>query len=138
MGGTATLAYRDLSPTQRALLDGLPFEGNHVIDGPPGSGKSVLAAQRAVMLALTGTPTVLLTRSNLLRQALAPRVSALCSGSATATVATAYSWLARWYGPDAPRTDDGWYDWPAFCEPAALAEPGDALTLVGAEGQDLP
>ncbi|MEU5146766.1 DNA helicase [Streptomyces yangpuensis] len=133
-----TLTYLDLTPTQRALLDGLPFDGNHVIDGPPGSGKSVLAAQRAVMLALTGTPAVLLTRSNLLRQSLAPMVSTLCSSSATVTVATAHSWLARWYGPDAPRLDDGWYDWPAFYERAAVAEPGDPLTLVVDEGQDLP
>ncbi|MFD7553939.1 DNA helicase [Streptomyces sp. NPDC059835] len=138
MSETVTLTYLDLTPTQRALLDGMSFDGNHVVDGPPGSGKSVLAAQRAVMLALTGTPAVLLTRSNLLRQSLAPMVSDLCSGSATVTVATAHSWLARWYGADAPRSDDGWYDWPAFYERAALAEPGDSLTLVVDEGQDLP
>ncbi|MFJ5142050.1 DNA helicase [Streptomyces sp. NPDC088707] len=136
-----TLTYLDLTPAQRALLDGLPFDGNHLVDGPPGSGKSVLAAQRAVMLALNGTPVVLLTRSNLLRQSLAPMVSALCSDRAKVTVATAHSWLAGWYGPDAPRTDDGWYDWPAFYERAALAEPADParpLTLVVDEGQDLP
>ncbi|WP_327361405.1 DNA helicase [Streptomyces sp. NBC_01296] len=133
-----TLTYLDLTPTQRALLDGLPFDGNHVISGPPGSGKSVLAAQRAVMLALTGRPAVLLTRSNLLRQSLAPMVSALSSSGTHVTVATAHSWLAQWYGADAPRADDGWYDWPAFYERAALEDPGDPLTLVVDEGQDLP
>ncbi|MGW3054452.1 DNA helicase [Streptomyces goshikiensis] len=116
----------------------MPFDGNHVINGPPGSGKSVLSAQRTAMLALTGGPAVLLTRSNLLRQSLAPMVSALCSGSATVTVGTAHSWLSQWYGPEAPRSDDGWYDWPAFYERAALTEPGDPLTLVVDEGQDLP
>ncbi|MGA5196548.1 ATP-binding domain-containing protein [Streptomyces exfoliatus] len=136
-----TLTYLDLTPVQRALLEALPFDGNHVVDGPPGSGKSVLAAQRAVMLALTGAPAVLLTRSNLLRQSLARLVSELCSDRADVTVATAHSWLAGWYGGNAPRSDDGWYDWPAFYERAALADPVDLagpLTLVVDEGQDLP
>ncbi|WP_406114548.1 hypothetical protein [Kitasatospora purpeofusca] len=72
-----TITYLDLSPAQRASLDSLPFDGNHLVNSPPGSGKSLMAAQRALMLALTGTPTVLLTRSNLLRQTIAPVVSAL-------------------------------------------------------------
>ncbi|MFD0352781.1 DNA helicase [Streptomyces sp. NPDC127110] len=133
-----TLTYLDLTPAQRALLDGLPFDGNHLVSGPPGSGKSVLAAQRAVMLALTGRPAVLLTRSNLLRQSLGPMVSALSCGGAAVTVATAHSWLARWHGGEVRRTDDGWYDWPAFHERAALGDPGEPLTLVVDEGQDLP
>ncbi|WP_198358104.1 DNA helicase [Streptomyces fildesensis] len=133
-----TLTYMDLTPEQRASLEGLPFEGNHLVSGPPGSGKSLLAAQRAVMLALTGTPVVLLTRSNLLRQSLTPVIEALGPADGGVLVATAHSWLARWYGADAPRGDDGWYDWPAFFERAAVAEPVPSLTLVVDEGQDLP
>lgn len=134
-----TLTYLDLTPEQRASLEGLPFDGNHVVSGPPGSGKSLLAVQRAVMLALTGTPVVLLTRSNLLRQSLAPVVEELGpAGGGGVRVATAHSWLAQWYGADAPRSDDGWYDWPAFFERAAVAEPVPGLTLVVDEGQDLP
>ncbi|MFF0450628.1 DNA helicase [Streptomyces sp. NPDC004609] len=133
-----TLTYLDLTPAQRNLLDALPFTGNHLVDGPPGSGKSLLAAQRALMTALTGTPTVLLTRSNLLRQSLAPLVEALGSEDAGVTVATAHSWLAGWYGEGAPRADDGWYDWPAFYERAALGESPGGLSLVVDEGQDLP
>jgi hypothetical protein len=133
-----TLTYLDLTPDQRASLESLPFDGNHLVDGPPGSGKSLLAAQRAIMLALTGTPVVLLTRSNLLRQSLAPVVAALGPGNNSVQVVTAHTWLARWYGIDAPRSDDGWYDWPAFYERAALAAPLPALTLVVDEGQDLP
>ncbi|MEV7724869.1 DNA helicase [Streptomyces sp. NPDC087917] len=133
-----TLTYLDLTPVQRALLDNLPFDGNHLVDGPPGSGKSLLAAQWALMLALTGTPTVLLTRSNLLRQSLAPLVAALGSTDHKVTVATAHSWLANWYGSEAPRAEDGWYDWPAFYERAALAPPCAGLSLVVDEGQDMP
>ncbi|MGW2696118.1 DNA helicase [Streptomyces sp. NPDC001296] len=133
-----TLTYLDLTPQQRAALDDLPFDGNHLISGPPGSGKSLLAAQRAVMLALTSTPVVLLTRSNLLRQSLAAIVHALGPADRSVRVATAHSWLAEWYGPKAPRSEDGWYDWPAFYERAAETEPDPSLTLVVDEGQDLP
>lgn len=133
-----TLTYLDLTRDQRSVLDGLPFEGNHLISGSPGSGKSLLAAQRAVMLALTGTPVVLLTRSHLLHQALASTVHALGPRDRTVRVATAHSWLAAWFGPKAPRSEDGWYDWPAFFERAAETEPEPGLTLVVDEGQDLP
>ncbi|MFG2847355.1 DNA helicase [Kitasatospora sp. NPDC048296] len=133
-----TITYLDLSPAQRASLDTLPFEGNHVVNGPPGSGKSLLAAQRALMLSLTGTPTVLLTRSNLLRQTLWPVVSALGTEDHGVRVATVHAWLAQWFGGDAPRTDDGWFDWAAFYERAAVADHGPAPALVVDEGQDLP
>ncbi|MEU1705093.1 DNA helicase [Streptomyces sp. NPDC005706] len=133
-----TLTYLDLMPDQRSALDGLPFDGNHLISGPPGSGKSLLAAQRAVMLALTGIPAVLLTRSHLLHQSLATTVHALGPRDRSVRVATAHSWLADWYGPKAPRAEDGWYDWPSFFERAVEADPDPGLTLVVDEGQDLP
>ncbi|MFF1867266.1 DNA helicase [Kitasatospora herbaricolor] len=133
-----TITYLGLTPPQRASLDALPFDGNHLVSGPPGSGKSLLAAQRAVMLALTGTPTVLLTRSNLLRQTLAPIVTALGPEDQGVQVATAHSWLEQWYGAGAPRTDDGWYDWPAFYERAAHSGIDPGLFLVVDEAQDLP
>jgi superfamily I DNA/RNA helicase len=133
-----TLTYLDLTPAQRTCLDETPFTGNHLVSGPPGSGKSLLAAQRAIMLALTGPASHLLTRSNLLRQALTPTVTALGPRDGSVHVTTAHAWLAQWYGPNAPRTDDGWYDWPSFYQRAAQSEPDPDLTLVIDEGQDLP
>ncbi|WP_405683144.1 DNA helicase [Streptomyces sp. NBC_00057] len=137
-----TLTYVDLTRSQQASLDALPFDGNHVVDGPPGSGKSVLAAQRAVMLALTGGPTVLLTRSYLLRQSIAPLVSALGPQQDKVVVATAHSWLSRWYrecaGTDPSRTDSGWFDWSEFFQQAAVAETAHGFSFVIDEGQDLP
>ncbi|MFF9456459.1 DEAD/DEAH box helicase [Streptomyces flaveolus] len=132
-----TITYLDLAPDQRAGLDGLPFDGNHLVSGPPGSGKSILAAQRAVMLALTGTPVVLLTYSNLLRQSLAGTVHALGPADRSVRVMTAHRWLAEWYGATPPRTEDGWYDWDVLHNRAA--DPATtAPTLVVDEGQDLP
>ncbi|GAA3956321.1 hypothetical protein GCM10022384_06880 [Streptomyces marokkonensis] len=133
-----TLTYLDLTPEQRAGLDALPFDGNHLISGPPGSGKSLLAAQRAIMLALTGTPVAVLTRSNLLRQSLAATVRALGTADRGVRVTTAHAWLAEWHGGKAPRSDDGWYDWHALYERAADTGPIPGLTLVVDEGQDLP
>ncbi|WP_431995840.1 AAA family ATPase [Streptomyces griseoflavus] len=132
-----TITYLDLAPDQRAALDGLPFDGNHLVSGPPGSGKSILAAQRAVMLALAGTPVVLLTYSNLLRQSLAGTVYALGPADRSVRVMTAHRWLAEWYGASPPGSEDGWYDWDALHNRAA--DPAStAPTLVVDEGQDLP
>lgn len=133
-----TLTYLDLTTEQRSSLDGLPFDGHHLISGPPGSGKSLLAVQRAVMLALTGTPTVLLTYSNLLRQSLAGAVHTLGPADRSVRVRTAHTWLAEWYGGTPPKSDDGWFDWPALYERAAERGPVPGLTLVVDEGQDLP
>ncbi|MGW3506577.1 DNA helicase [Streptomyces sp. NPDC000994] len=133
-----TLTYLDLTPEQRTGLDSLPFDGNHLISGPPGSGKSLLAAQRAVMLALTGTPVTLLTRSNLLRQSLAAMVHALGPTDRGVRVATAHAWLDQWYGGKAPRSADGWHDWSALFDRAATTGTVEGLTLVIDEGQDLP
>ncbi|MFE4665229.1 DNA helicase [Streptomyces sp. NPDC056716] len=133
-----TLTYLDLLPEQRASLDALPFDGNHLVSGPPGSGKSLLAAQRAVMLALTGAPVTLLTRSNLLRQSLAAIVHALGPADRGVRVATAHTWLTDWYGGTVPRTGDGSYDWEACYDRAAQTGPVPGLTLVVDEGQDLP
>ncbi|MEU7093331.1 DNA helicase [Kitasatospora aureofaciens] len=131
------ISYLGLSPVQRTSLDALPFDGNHLVSGPPGSGKSLLAAQRALMLALTGTPTFLLTRSNLLRQTLATVVSALGTEDHGVRVSTAHAWLTQWFGGDAPRTEDGWFDW-AACYARAASDAGPPPTLVIDEGQDLP
>ncbi|MFE0454992.1 AAA family ATPase [Streptomyces sp. NPDC058914] len=133
-----TVTYLDLAPDQRAGLDGLPFDGNHLVSGPPGSGKSVLAAQRAVMLALTGTPVVLLTYSNLLRQSLAGAVHALGPADRSVRVMTAHRWLAEWYGATPPGSGDGWYDWDALFNRAADPASATGPTLVVDEGQDLP
>ncbi|MFD5773898.1 DEAD/DEAH box helicase [Streptomyces fungicidicus] len=133
-----TISYLDLDPDQRAGLDSLPFDGNHLVGGPPGSGKSVLAAQRAAMLALTGTPVVLLTYSNLLRQSLAGTVHALGPADRSVRVMTAHRWLAEWYGATPPGSGDGWYDWDALHNRAAETAPTVGPTLVIDEGQDLP
>ncbi|MFD6949114.1 hypothetical protein A6A08_07060 [Nocardiopsis sp. TSRI0078] len=136
------LRYLDLSPEQQHVLDELPFEGNHLVCGPAGSGKSVLAAHRAAMVALTGTPTTLISRSNLLRQHVGPAAVEL---GPEVAVRTFHSWLGSWYlgatGTQLPTFTPGGFDvdWAALfsqvMEKADLPDPG---ALVVDEGQDLP
>ncbi|WP_030674089.1 DEAD/DEAH box helicase [Streptomyces cellulosae] len=132
--------HPDLTPAQRDCLDALPLSGNHVVSGPPGSGKSLLAVHRAVHLALTGRPTVLLSRSNLLRQILRDTLQGLTVPGAPVEAATVHGWIHRRFGHDAPRTEDGWFDWTALTHRvAATLGENDAATphLVVDEGQDL-
>ncbi|WP_328422234.1 hypothetical protein [Streptomyces sp. NBC_00443] len=111
----------DLTPAQRDCLDALPLTGNHVVSGPPGSGKSLLAAHRAVHLALTGRPTLLLSRSNLLRQLLDGTLQGLTVPGTPVEAATVHGWILRHFGYGAPRTQDGWFDWAALTQQAAAA-----------------
>ncbi len=132
--------HPDLTPAQRLCLDGLPLSGHHVVSGPPGSGKSLLAAHRAVHLALTGHPTVLLSRSRLLSQLLNNILKDLAIPAAPVEAATVHAWINRRFGSDAPRTADGWFDWTTLIHRAAATfdadDPG-APHLVVDEGQDL-
>ncbi|MFJ8715766.1 hypothetical protein ACIRD9_21680 [Streptomyces violaceus] len=132
--------HPDLAPAQRDCLDALPLAGNHVVSGPPGSGKSLLAGHRAVHLALTGRPTLLLSRSNLLRQLLNGMLQGLTVPGTPVEAATVHGWVLRHFGYGARRTQDGWFDWVALAQQAAatLGE-NEAATphLVVDEGQDL-
>lgn len=137
----APVLHPDLTPAQRDCLDALPLTGNHVVSGPPGSGKSLLAAHRAVHLALTGRPTVLLSRSNLLRQLLRDTLQGLTVPDAPVQASTVHSWILRRFGRDAPGTGDSWFDWTALADRAAGDLDGDGSStphLVVDEGQDLP
>ncbi|MEU2073423.1 hypothetical protein [Streptomyces sp. NPDC013489] len=137
----APVLHPGLSQAQRDCLDGLPLAGHHVVSGPPGSGKSLLAAHRTVHLALTGRPTLLLSYSNLLRQLLDGTLQGLTVRGAPAVASTVHSWVHRHFGRDARSTDDGWFDWPALIDRAAASYGNDDPAtphLVVDEGQDLP
>ncbi|KIQ64678.1 hypothetical protein TR51_10735 [Kitasatospora griseola] len=135
----APVLHPDLTPGQQRCLEALPLTGNHVVSGSPGSGKSLLAAHRAVHLALTGRPTLLLSRSNLLRQLLRDTLGGLAVLGAPVEAATVHSWIFRRFGRDAPRAEDGWFDWTALIHRAAdtLGEDATPPHLVIDEGQDL-
>lgn len=138
---TRPLGLAELMQPQRDVLFGMELTGSHLVSGPPGSGKSVLAAQRASMLALSGEPVTLLTYSNLLKQYIAPSVAALAP-RADVSVATVHTWLGDWYQRHTGRrppmdADTRSYDWSAV-HMAATSSTESAPILVIDEGQDLP
>ncbi|MGW6137394.1 AAA family ATPase [Streptomyces sp. NPDC055140] len=139
---TGAVLHPDLTQAQRGCLDALPLTGRHLVSGPPGSGKSLIAAHRAVHLALTGRPTVLLTRSNLLRQLLQPTLSHLTVPGADLKASTVHSWIRGRFDRSAAETADGWFDWNALTAMAAASIDESEATvsphLVIDEGQDLP
>ncbi|WP_150241147.1 AAA family ATPase [Nocardiopsis quinghaiensis] len=136
--------YLELSPHQHEVLKLLDFEGNHLVHGPAGSGKSVVAVYRAAMLSLTGVPVTLLSRSNVLRQQAARLVESVAP---QVNVATFDSWLRQWFrsvtGSDLPAPEDASSPWEIDWSSALVSLAGqDEVPSPGAlvidEGQDLP
>jgi superfamily I DNA/RNA helicase len=134
-----TLTFLDLAPSQQDLLESLPSDGNHLVSGAPGTGKSVLAVHRAALLDLMGHPTVLLARSNLLGQYLT--ADAVAVGSSV-PVLTFHRWVINWYqratGNAPGRMEDGIFDWLELMAAAVSVRLGQMEHLVVDEGQDLP
>lgn len=134
-----TVPYLDLQINQQHLLECLIDEpGHHLISGPPGSGKSLLAVHQAAFLDLAGHPTVLLAHSNLLRQHLQADAAALES---SVPIMTFHSWMHQWYR-EATGTSlgarIGAFDWTSLISVAVQNAVREERTLVIDEGQDLP
>ncbi|MDX3231146.1 DNA helicase [Streptomyces sp. ME19-01-6] len=130
----------DLETEQHAVIN-LPFHGNHVITGAPGSGKTVMAVYRAWALATAGRTVTLFTRSNLLHQYLAQMAPDLTEAL---NVTTYHRWIRDFwrgcFGTVPPQTDDdGWcYDWIDMQRDCILREVRSTAHLVIDEGQNLP
>ncbi|GAA4795703.1 hypothetical protein GCM10023329_55490 [Streptomyces sanyensis] len=130
----------DLGGDQRTVVE-LPFRGSHVITGPPGGGKTVMAVYRAWALATAGREVVLLTRYNLLHQYIAQLAPEL---TGTPRVTTCARWLkALWrekFEREPPRSaeDERRYDWGEMQRSCVLRGVRVTTHLVVDEGQNLP
>lgn len=135
-------AFEDLSKEQD-LIYNLELDGNYLVSGPPGTGKSVMALYRAQVLTFDDREPALLMYNNVLQQYTAQAADTL---DIAGFVRTFHSWIWRFWREhfkrEPPTLEGNSYahDWPEMTsqffasppDPAALAD------LLVDEGQDLP
>lgn len=134
------LASAGLVQTDSSVGD-LPVEGNHLIVGPPGTGKTVQAIERTRRLVASGLRTQFLVYNNPLRQYVSRVVR---DTGIEAETSTFHSWFWIWYqkriGCPPPSLEDRFsIDWLQAWQ--ALAKFNDLRTfdaLIVDEGQDFP
>lgn len=134
--------FQQLSKEQDRI-NGLTLDGNWLVTGPPGTGKTVLALYRTKMLKEQDRPVRIILYSRLLRMYVQGALAEL--KLAESDVSTFDSWihaLFRTFGREVPRRDGGGsydYDWDAILEvigQKGLPDAGEGSLLID-EGQDL-
>ena len=134
-------AFEDLSKEQD-LIYNLDLDGNYLVSGPPGTGKSVMALYRAQVLAIDERKPAVLMYSKVLCQYNEQAADEIDVGM---YVKTFHSWFWKWWRTHyrtAPPTLPGKLfdvNWPNVSEvflnkPVAL---GSLADLIVDEGQDL-
>jgi DNA helicase IV len=134
--------FEDLSMEQDGIYN-LALDGNYVVSGPPGTGKSVMALYRAQALTFDDRRPTILMFSNLLKQFTDEAARGL---GLKGRVETFYRWMdAFWlmhYKESAPRLEsDRWvFDWQEIAVAFGRNPPakGSLADLIVDEGQDLP
>ncbi|MFD0687990.1 AAA family ATPase [Actinomadura fibrosa] len=135
-------AFEELSKEQD-LVYNLNLDGNYLVTGPPGTGKSVMALYRAQVLSFDDREPAVLMYNNVLRQYTEQAAEQIKVGS---FVTTYHKWLWKFwrerYRESIPTLASSSYDpdwdaiWKQFAaKPAKLAVLQDVLID---EGQDLP
>lgn len=136
--------YQELSKEQDRI-NGLPLDGNWLVTGPPGTGKTVMALYRARMLKDRRRAVTMIVWSRLLRMYVERAFATLELDAER--ISTFDSWIYQFWrangfgGGRVPyRGDDTYdYDWDAIH--AALNEKGvpkGTPDMIIDEGQDLP
>lgn len=135
-------AFEDLSKEQD-LVYNLDLDGNYLVSGPPGTGKSVMALYRAQVLTFDDRRPALLMYNNVLQQYTEQAADTL---EVAGFVQTFHSWIWHFWQKsfnDKPPTMEGKpyeLDWAEmtqqfFANPPCSDMLGDLLVD---EGQDLP
>jgi len=119
----------------------LPLNGNFLISGPPGTGKSVMAIHRAQALAIDDRTPVLLMYNRVLNSYTTSLIENL---GPVGRVMTFHRWMHEFwtttYGSRPPMSgnDDWAYDWTAVATRILTDPPPRDRDLVVDEGQDMP
>ncbi|MFC7958860.1 DEAD/DEAH box helicase [Rhodococcoides kroppenstedtii] len=134
-------AFEDLSKEQD-LIYNLDLDGNYLVSGPPGTGKSVMALYRAQVLTFDDRAPALLMYNNVLQQYTAQAADSL---EVAGFVRTFHSWIWRFWRehfkqqPPTLASSSYDHDWPEMTSQffASPPDPGSLNDLLVDEGQDL-
>lgn len=134
---------QELSDEQRRVFD-LPTAGSHLIDGPPGTGKTVLALLRAQRLINEGRRPTILLYHNALSAMVQPEAGRLDVYDRVHTYTRWVNWMWKQVTGEwrAPQVEPYVFDWEAIGRRAAdimaSADRLDIKDVIVDEGQDLP
>ncbi len=128
--------YQDLSGEQQEVYE-LPLDGNYLVSGPPGTGKTVMALYRAQQYHKAGREVRLLSHNRMLNEFMGEGAKGLHIGP---VVMTYTQWLKTSFNGNVPRVSNPtnkWdYDWNEIIQRAR--EIPRVGCLVIDEGQDMP
>lgn len=135
-------AFEDLSKEQD-LIYNLDLDGNYLVSGPPGTGKSVMALYRAQVLTFDDREPAVLMYSKVLQQYTEQAADEV---EVAGYVTTFHKWFWNFWrthyrtSPPTMPGDSYSYDWSEIAmrfvtEPPEL---GNLADLIVDEGQDLP
>lgn len=133
-------AYEDLSREQDDIFN-LPLDGKHVVVGPPGTGKTVMAVYRAEMYKKAKNSIRFVVYNNTLNQYLAYSKQQKRIASNTSTLHKwFYSWHFHTFGKAPPQLEKYVFDWERILK-NMMKYKGEFKKLdaiIIDEGQDFP
>ncbi len=131
----------DLGDDQTEVIN-LGLAKSHLVSGPPGSGKSVMAVYRTIALDCVGEPVILIMHGKVLT--LFTEGALRRQGVDSVLISTYDAWFPKWfkkaYGQDPPKISPWIFDWDACIRIAGQHPVPDRLGqhVIVDEGQDLP